>query len=29
MKSDMGGAAAIIAAITAIARLGLDVNVTA
>jgi leucyl aminopeptidase len=28
MKSDMGGAAAIIAAITAIARLGLDVNVT-
>ena len=29
MKSDMGGAAAIIAAVTAIARLGLDVNVTA
>ena len=29
MKSDMGGAAAIIAATTAIARLGLDVNVTA
>ena len=29
MKSDMGGAAAIIAAITAIARLGLDVSVTA
>jgi leucyl aminopeptidase len=29
MKSDMGGAAAIIAAITAIARLGLDVRVTA
>jgi leucyl aminopeptidase len=29
MKSDMGGAAAIIAAITAIARLGLAVNVTA
>ena len=29
MKSDMGGAAAIIAAITAIARLGLKVNVTA
>ena len=29
MKSDMGGAAAIIAAITAIARLGLEVNVTA
>jgi leucyl aminopeptidase len=29
MKSDMGGAAAILAAITAIARLGLDVNVTA
>ena len=29
MKSDMGGAAAIIAAITAIARLGLPVNVTA
>ncbi|MCY7373136.1 MAG: leucyl aminopeptidase [Spirochaetaceae bacterium] len=29
MKSDMGGAAAVIAAITAIARLGLDVNVTA
>ena len=28
MKSDMGGAAAVIAAITAIARLGLDVNVT-
>ena len=29
MKSDMGGAAAIIAAITAIARLGVKVNVTA
>src|SRR4029079_2265537 len=29
MKSDMGGAAAIIAATTAIARLGLDVDVTA
>jgi leucyl aminopeptidase len=29
MKSDMGGAAAIIAATIAIARLGLDVNVTA
>jgi leucyl aminopeptidase len=29
MKSDMGGAAAIIAAVIAIARLGLDVNVTA
>jgi leucyl aminopeptidase len=29
MKSDMGGAAAVIAAVTAIARLGLDVNVTA
>ncbi len=29
MKSDMGGAAAVIAAITAIARLGLPVNVTA
>jgi len=29
MKADMGGAAAVIAAITAIARLGLDVNVTA
>jgi leucyl aminopeptidase len=29
MKSDMGGAAASIAATTAIARLGLDVNVTA
>jgi leucyl aminopeptidase len=29
MKSDMGGAGAVIAAITAIARLGLDVNVTA
>jgi leucyl aminopeptidase len=29
MKSDMGGAAAIIAAVTAIARLGLGVNVTA
>jgi len=28
MKSDMGGAAAVIAAVTAIARLGLDVNVT-
>jgi leucyl aminopeptidase len=29
MKADMGGAAAIIAAITAIAELGVDVNVTA
>ena len=29
MKSDMGGAAAIIATITAIARLGLDITVTA
>ncbi|MDQ1670035.1 MAG: leucyl aminopeptidase [Actinomycetota bacterium] len=29
MKADMGGAAAVIAAVTAIARLGLDVNVTA
>lgn len=29
MKADMGGAAAIIAAVTAIARLGLEVNVTA
>jgi leucyl aminopeptidase len=29
MKSDMGGAAAVIAAVTAIARLDLDVNVTA
>ncbi len=29
MKADMGGAAAIIAAVTAIARLGVDVNVTA
>ncbi len=28
MKSDMGGAAAVIAAVTAIARLGLDLNVT-
>jgi leucyl aminopeptidase len=28
MKSDMGGAAAVLAAVTAIARLGLDVNVT-
>ncbi|MDQ1626721.1 MAG: leucyl aminopeptidase [Actinomycetota bacterium] len=29
MKADMGGAAAVIAAVTAVARLGLDVNVTA
>jgi leucyl aminopeptidase len=29
MKSDMGGAAAVLAAVVAIARLGLDVNVTA
>src|SRR5829696_1803606 len=29
MKSDMGGAAAVLAAVVAVARLGLDVNVTA